>query len=167
MTEVWIVLLLYGGRVMDYLPLLERRGVGRTFGWIRRAGPHDVRALAGGAPRKLTLMMDSTVVVRYGLKQAGAGAAATPRRSGAVPAIIRSWRSSWRRATAWACAGEGAARTPPKGRRLRNWLLRLPAKQTTHARKDYLQFLRGEPVRSRLLNALRGLNRAIPPPVPA
>ena len=27
--------------------------------------------------------------------------------------------------------------------------------------------LLGEPVRSRFLNALRGLNRAIPPPVPA
>ena len=52
-------------------------------------------------------------------------------------------------------------------KRLRNWLFRLPARPTTHARKDYLQFLRGEPVRSRPLNALRGLNRAIPPPVPA
>ena len=52
-------------------------------------------------------------------------------------------------------------------KRLRNWLLRLPAKLTTHARKEYLQFLRDEPVRSRLLIALRGLNRTIPPPLPA
>ena len=36
-------------------------------------------------------------------------------------------------------------------KRLRNWLVRLPAKLATHARKDYLQFLRGEPARSRLL----------------
>ena len=32
MTEVWIVLLLYGDRVMDDLPFLNRRGVRRTFG---------------------------------------------------------------------------------------------------------------------------------------
>ena len=52
-------------------------------------------------------------------------------------------------------------------RRLRLWLFRLPAKLTTHSRKDYLQFLRGEIVRGRLLAALRALNPAIPPPVPA
>ena len=50
-------------------------------------------------------------------------------------------------------------------KRLRLWLLRLPAKLTTHGRKTYLQLLRGEPVR--LLTALRGLNHDIPPPVPA
>ena len=44
---------------------------------------------------------------------------------------------------------------------------RLPAKLTTHSRKDYLQFLCGEIVRGRLLAALRVLNLAIPPPVPA
>ena len=52
-------------------------------------------------------------------------------------------------------------------RRLRLWLFRLPAKLTTHSRKDYLQFLRGEIVRGRQLAALRALNPAIPPPVPA
>ena len=52
-------------------------------------------------------------------------------------------------------------------KRLRLWLLRLPAKLTTHGRKTYLQLLRGEPVRLRLLTALRGLNHDIPPPVPA
>ena len=56
-------------------------------------------------------------------------------------------------------------RAQPK--RLRLWLLRLPAKLTTHARKHYLQFLRKEPVRSRVLAALRALEHAIPPPVPA
>ena len=36
MTEVWIALLLYGGGVIDDLPLLERRSVRRIFGWTRR-----------------------------------------------------------------------------------------------------------------------------------
>ena len=39
MSEVWIVLLLYGGRLMDDLPLLERRGVRRIFGWTRCRTP--------------------------------------------------------------------------------------------------------------------------------
>ena len=39
MTKLWIVLLLYGGRVVDDLPLPERRGVGRIFGWIRVPDP--------------------------------------------------------------------------------------------------------------------------------
>ena len=33
--------------------------------------------------------------------------------------------------------------------------------------KTYFQFLRGEPVRQRLLAALRTLDHAMPPPVPA
>lgn len=52
-------------------------------------------------------------------------------------------------------------------KRLRLWLFQLPAKLTTHARKVYLQFLPGEPVRLRILVAMRGMNHAIPPPVPA
>ena len=40
---------------------------------------------------------------------------------------------------------------------------RLPAKLTTYAPKNHLQFLRGRPVRPRLLTALRGLNHDIPP----
>ncbi len=39
MTEVWITLLLYGGGVIDDLPLLERRGVRRIFGWTRVPDP--------------------------------------------------------------------------------------------------------------------------------
>ena len=39
MTEVWIALLLYGGRVIDGLPLLERWGVRRIFGWTRVPDP--------------------------------------------------------------------------------------------------------------------------------
>ena len=43
MTEVWIVLLLYGGRVMDNLPLLERRSVRGIFGWTACRTPrHSV-----------------------------------------------------------------------------------------------------------------------------
>ncbi len=52
-------------------------------------------------------------------------------------------------------------------KRVRLWVIRLPAKLTTHARKTYLQLLRDEPVRLRTLAALRGLNHNIPPPVPA
>ena len=88
-----------GGGVIDDLPLLERRGVRRIFGWIRvpdpttfgrwrrRASERMVPLLdellwrmvrqrwalrARGGPKKLTLTLDSTVVVRYGHKR-GAG----------------------------------------------------------------------------------------------
>ena len=117
---------------MDDLPLLERRGVRRIFGWIRvpdpttfgrwlrRAGERMLPrldellcrmgrhrwALAVGAPKKLTLMMDSTFVVRYGRSRPGRSGATT-RRSGAVPAIIRSWRSSGSRGTAWVRLARG------------------------------------------------------------
>ena len=384
MTEVWVVLLLYGGRVMDDLPLLERRDVRRIFGWIRvpdpttfgrwprRAGERMVPlldellwrmvrqrwALAGGAPKKPTLMLDSTVVVRNGQKQAGAERGYNPKKRGRpshhpLLAFIREtgdclgvrWRAGgahtaegagewiaklvgrlggagvdditvrldkgffsrdmvrtlerlkvsfplkvprhgwlsgcrgdWRFSakgdavfpgedlwtatgtlwgvrpltvqttrpveddgmldlgdyevlrqadvltnigrihalTAWRLYNKGAvveqrieepAQLSAGGtavddtggnallwslavvayqtlhtlrehflsgswrtaqpKRLRLWLLRLPAKLTTHARKIYLQFLRGEPVRLRILAALRGLNDAIPPPTPA
>ena len=50
---------------------------------------------------------------------------------------------------------------------IRLWLLRLPAKLTTHGRKSCLQFLPDEPVRLRLLTALQGLNHDTPPPAPA
>lgn len=108
MVEVWIVLLLYGGRVIDDLPLLERRGIQRLFGWVRvpdptvfgrwlrRAGTvlvplldellwYVVRcrwAATGGVPKKLTLILDSTVSVRYGLKQAGAERGYNPKKPG-------------------------------------------------------------------------------------
>jgi hypothetical protein len=108
MVEAWVVLLLYGGRVIDDLPLLERRGVRRLFGWVRvpdptsfgrwlrRAGkvlvPHLDELLwyvvrrrwsaARGAPRALTLILDSTVAVRYGLEQAGAERGYNPKKPG-------------------------------------------------------------------------------------
>ncbi|WP_420442117.1 transposase [Candidatus Palauibacter sp.] len=108
MVELWVVLLLYGGGAMDDLPLLERRGVRRIFGWTRVPHPATfgrwlrcsaaamsplldellwrmVRRrweMAGGAPRSATVVMDSTVVVRYGLKQAGAERGYNPRKPG-------------------------------------------------------------------------------------
>ena len=108
MVEVWVVLLLYGGGVMDDLPLLERRGVRRIFGWVRVPHPttfgrwlrrvaermvplldtllwYMVRrrwALSGGTPKRLTLVVDSTVVVRYGRRQAGAEVGYNPKKRG-------------------------------------------------------------------------------------
>lgn len=108
MVEVWVVLLLYGGQVLDDLPLLDRRSIRRLFGWVRvpdptsfgrwlrRAGEALVPLLdellwyvvrrrwsvAGGAPRAVTLILDSTVAVRYGLKQAGAERGYNPKKPG-------------------------------------------------------------------------------------
>ena len=120
MSEVWIVPPLYGGGVMDDPPLLERRGVRRIFGWrrvpdpttfgrwLRRAGTAMVPlldespwrmvrrrwALAAGVPKRPALVMDSTVVVRYGLKQAGAERGYNPKKRGRpshhpLPAFVR------------------------------------------------------------------------------
>ena len=142
MVEVWVVLLLYGGGVMDDLPLLERRGVDRIFGWVRVPHPttfgrwlrrvaermvplldtllwYMVRrrwALSGGTPKRLTLVVDSTVVVRYGRRQAGAEVGYNPKKR-AVHRTIRSWPSYGIPATAWACAGGGEAPTRPRARR--------------------------------------------------
>jgi hypothetical protein len=54
-------------------------------------------------------------------------------------------------------------RAQPK--RLRAWLFRLPAKLTTHARKQYVQLQRAEPMRRELLRALRRVGTG--PPLPA
>lgn len=97
MVELWVALLLYGGGWMDDLFLLRSRGVRRLFGWsavsdpttfgrwLRRSGEALVPLLdellwrlvrarwqAVGVPKRLTLLLDSTVVLRYGLQQAGA-----------------------------------------------------------------------------------------------
>lgn len=107
MVELWTVLLFYGGGVLDDLPLLERRNVRRLFGWkavpdpttfgrwLRRCGKallplldqllwHLVRWRwrLVGTPSKLTLLLDSTVVVRYGTKQAGAELGYNPKKPG-------------------------------------------------------------------------------------
>ncbi len=47
--------------------------------------------------------------------------------------------------------------------RLRRWLLTLPARVTTHARKRTVPCRRNEPLRHPLLAALRGLRELIPP----
>lgn len=106
--EQWIALLLYGGHCMDHLPLLESRGVQALFGWkavvdpttfgrfLRKAGEQAakisdavllkaVRArwdAVGKVPRTVMLMFDSTVVQRYGEKQAGAVNGYNPRKKG-------------------------------------------------------------------------------------
>jgi hypothetical protein len=54
-------------------------------------------------------------------------------------------------------------RAQPK--RLRAWLFRLPAKLTLHARKQYVQLQRTEPLRRELLRALRRIGTG--PPLPA
>lgn len=107
MVEVWTALLFYGGGVMDDLPLLQHRGVRRLFGWVkipdpttfgrwlRRCGAALVPILdeavwavvrwrwkIAGVPRALTLVLDSTVAVRYGEKQAGAEIGYNPKKPG-------------------------------------------------------------------------------------
>ena len=120
MVEVWVVLLLYGGRVLDDLPLLDRRGIRRLFGWtrlpdpttfgrwLRRAGEPLVPLLdellwqvvcrrwrLRGVPRTLTLILDSTVSVRYGLKQAGAVRGYNPMWTPPWVANLTSNRGRW------------------------------------------------------------------------
>ena len=107
-AEQWIALLLYGGHCMDHLPLLQSRGVQALFGWkavvdpttfgrfLRKAGEQAakisdevllkaVRArwdALGKVPRAVMLMFDSTVVQRYGEKQAGAVNGYNPKKKG-------------------------------------------------------------------------------------
>jgi hypothetical protein len=107
-VEQWLALLLYGGDSMDHLPLLERRGVCEMFGWtkvvsptsfgrfLRKAGRKASKAVErlllravrarwdaqGRVPRTVMLMFDSTVVQRYGLKQAGAVKGYNPAKKG-------------------------------------------------------------------------------------
>ena len=107
-AEQWTSLLLYGGGCMDHLSLLESRGVRALFGWervvdptsfgrfLRRGGLEGARvtdeavrkvvrarwAASGGAPRVVQLVLDSTVVLRYGMKQAGAEKGYNPRKKG-------------------------------------------------------------------------------------
>ncbi|HER19902.1 MAG TPA: hypothetical protein ENO14_02530, partial [Chromatiales bacterium] len=107
MVEIWVILLLYGGGVLDDLPLLTRRHVRRLFGWkrvpdpttfgrwLRRAGQTLVPLLDGllwrivrrrwtevGKPERVTLVLDSTVSVRYGETQAGAERGYNPKKPG-------------------------------------------------------------------------------------
>jgi hypothetical protein len=107
LVESWIVLLLYGGGSMDDLRWLAGRGIRRLFGWkavpdpttfgrwLRRGGERLARQLDGllwqmvrarwavaGVPKAVMLVLDSTVVQRYGLKQAGAEKGYNPTKRG-------------------------------------------------------------------------------------
>lgn len=79
MFELWVVLLLYGGRVLDVVPLLAEL----LWQVVRRRW-----ARVGGAPKALTLVLDSTVVLRYGLKQAG-GLQPEEARAPVAPSVAR------------------------------------------------------------------------------
>lgn len=107
-AEQWITLLAYGGGCMDHLPLLESRGVRKLLGWERVVHPTSfgrfVRRLGlkgakvcdevlrrvvlegwkagSGVPRVVMLTLDSTVSVRYGVKQAGAEVGYNPKKNG-------------------------------------------------------------------------------------
>ena len=107
MVEIWVTLLFYGGGWLEDLELLRARGIRRLFGWarvpdpttlgrwLRRAGKrllpvleeltrHLVRQRWAevGVPGAVTLVLDSTVVVRYGKKQAGAEVGYNPKKPG-------------------------------------------------------------------------------------
>jgi hypothetical protein len=107
MVEVWVVLLLYGGGSMDHLRWLAGRGMRRLFGWaavpdpttfgrfLRRGGERlselldallwqvvRTRWAVVGVPNAVMLVLDSTVVQRYGLKQAGAEKGYNPKKKG-------------------------------------------------------------------------------------
>lgn len=97
MVELWVAVLLHGSGWLNDLKLIRRRQIRRLFGWaavpdpttfgrwLRRCGGaltpvldeltwHLVRVRWqwSGVPKAVTLVVDSTVVQRYGLKQAGA-----------------------------------------------------------------------------------------------
>ena len=107
MVEMWCALLLYGGSHMDHLEWVEARGLRELFGW--KAVPHPttfgrwlrrytkrkravleealrqvVRARwkKTGVPKSVMLILDATVVPRYGKKQAGAEVGYNPKKKG-------------------------------------------------------------------------------------
>lgn len=141
LIEVWLVLLLYGGGVMDDLARLATRGLRQLFGWravpdpttfgrwLRRGGPEMIELLdrltwylvrarwtATGVPTSLTLILDSTVVLRYGLTQAGAERGYNPTRPGrpshhpllAFPDTGDCLGVIWRAGSAHTAEGAGA-----------------------------------------------------------
>lgn len=106
MVETWTALLLYGGSHMDHLAWLKARGVGELFGWeevphpttfgrwlrrnaeLKRESLEEalrkvVLARWGKAvPKSVMLILDATVVLRYGKKQAGAEVGYNPKKRG-------------------------------------------------------------------------------------
>ncbi len=107
MVELWVSLLLYGGTVLDDLAWFRSRGIRRLFGWVRIPDPTtfgrwlrraggllvpvldelvwhlvQVRWHQVGVPRCAMMVLDSTVAVRYGTKQAGAEKGYNPKKPG-------------------------------------------------------------------------------------
>ena len=107
MVELWTALLVYGGGWLDDLKWLRRRQIRRLFGWmavpdpttfgrwLRRCGTaltpvldelvwHLVRVRWQWTrvPRAVTVVVDSTVILRYGPKQAGAEVGYNPKKPG-------------------------------------------------------------------------------------
>jgi hypothetical protein len=107
LVEQWVVLLLYGGGVMDDLELFRHRGIRRLFGWVKIPDPSTfgrwlrraaetlvpvldelvwqvvrIRWAWAGVPAALTVVLDSTVSVRYGQTQAGAERGYNPKKPG-------------------------------------------------------------------------------------
>ena len=107
MVELWPALLVYGGGWLDELKWLRRRQIRRLFGWmaapdpttfgrwLRRCGTaltpvldelvwHLVRVRWRWTrvPRAVTVVVDSTVILRYGPKQAGAEVGYNPKKPG-------------------------------------------------------------------------------------
>ena len=107
MLETWVAGLLYGVEHLDDLQYLAARGVAPLFGWTRVPDPTTMgRWLRRGGtamaahvdtltwwlvrarwrqtrvPPAVTLLLDSTVVQRYGTQQAGASAGYNPTRKG-------------------------------------------------------------------------------------
>jgi hypothetical protein len=106
MAELWCALLLYGGSHMDHLEWVEGRGLRELFGWESIPDPttfgrwlkrYSDRKLAvveealrrvvlarwgKGVPKSVMLILDATVVLRYGKKQAGAEVGYNPKKKG-------------------------------------------------------------------------------------
>jgi len=123
MIEIWVALLFYGGGWMSDLEWFGRQGVRRLFGWarvpvpftfgrwLRRAGQPVAEILEElirrlvrlrwakrGVPGSATLVLDSTVILRYGTEQAGAECGYNPRETGpAEPSPDRRLRPGDRR----------------------------------------------------------------------
>jgi hypothetical protein len=105
-VELWCALLLYGGSHMDHLEWAEARGLRELFGWEAVPDPttfgrwlkrYTERKLAAveealrqvvlarwgkAVPKSVMLILDATVVLRYGKKQAGAEVGYNPKKKG-------------------------------------------------------------------------------------
>jgi len=151
MVEMWVALLFYGGGWMADLEWFGRRGVRRLFGWealpvpstfgrwLRRAGRPVAEVLdeairrivrlrwaRRGVPSSVTLVLDSTVLLRYGTQQAGAEIGYNPKKPGRpshhpiVAFLVETGDLiglRWRPGSAW--TAEGAQEWLPK---LVGWL---------------------------------------------